>query len=101
MKSYRVLLTPEAEAGIQSAFDYIQNESPPAAARWLQDLYNAIVTLETLPERCSVAREQEYFDEDLRQLLFKSHRIVFRIEPENIVRVLHVRHSKRRTLGEA
>jgi len=36
--------------------------------------------LESLPERCAYAREREYLDADLRQLVFKSHRIVFAVE---------------------
>ena len=45
------------------------------------------------------AREREFLEEKLRQLVFKSHRIVFRIdEAEGVVHVLQVRHSKRRAL---
>jgi hypothetical protein len=45
--------------------------------------------------------EREYLDEDLRQLVFKSHRIVFTIEKkEKRVYVLYVRHAGRRAVGE-
>lgn len=101
MKKYKVLVTPEAEAGIVSAFEYINERSPENAAKWLRGLYRKIHTLETVPERCSLARENEYFEGMLRQLLFKSHRIIFRVEQaEKIVRVLYVRNGKQRTVGE-
>ena len=101
MKRYEVIVTPEAEAGIFSAFEYINGRSPGNAAKWLRGLYREIDTLETVPERCSLARENEYFEDTLRQLLFKSHRIIFRVEQaEKIVRVLYVRHGKQRTVGE-
>ena len=53
------------------------------------------------PERCAFAREREYLDEDLRQLLFKSHRIVFTVEKKKkLVYVLYIRHASRRAVGE-
>ena len=48
------------------------------------------------------AREREYLGEDLRQLVYKSHRIVFYVDSaKNAVYVLHVRHGKRRAVGES
>jgi plasmid stabilization system protein ParE len=63
--------------------------------------YREIDTLELVPERCFLARENEYLEGRLRQLLFKSHRIIFRVEQaEKIVRVLYVRHGRQKTVGE-
>ena len=98
---YQVIVTPEAQAGIREAFAYIHDRSPLNAARWLQALYGEIDTLERFPERCAFAREREYLDEDLRQLIFKSHRIVFTVEKKKKrVYVLYVRHAGRRAVGE-
>lgn len=93
MRTYRVLVTPIAEASIIDAFGYIETHSPLDAARWLQELHHAVATLERHPERCPPAPESRYFPDRLRHLLFRSHRIVFRIEDEaTVVRVLYVRH---------
>ena len=101
MKSYTVLVTPEAEAGIVSAFHYIQQRALASAAKWLSGLYKKINTLERMPRRCASARESLYFGENLRQLAYKSHRAVFRIEETNsIVRVLHFLHAKQQAAGE-
>ena len=101
MKKYHVIVTPEAQAGIRHALEYIHENAPANAARWLQELYKQMDTLERFPGRGAFAREREYLDEDLRQLVFKSYRIVFQInEQENTVYVLYVRHAKRRTVGE-
>lgn len=98
---YHVIVTPEAQAGIRESFAYIHERSPLNAARWLQSLYAEIDTLEKFPERYAVARECEYLDEDLRQLVFKSHRVVFTVQKkEKLVYVLYVRHAKRRAVGE-
>ena len=101
MKKYEVIVTPEAEAGILAAFRYIHDSSPRNASRWLRALYFKISTLENFPRRCPIARERNYFEEELRQLVFKSHRIVFQIEQEpRIVRVLYLVHGKQRAVGE-
>lgn len=99
---YRVVVTPEAQAGIRESFRYIYERAPLNAARWLQGLLDEMDTLERFPERCPRAREREHLKGDLRQLLYKSHRIVFTIDKtERAVYVLHVRHSKRRAVGES
>lgn len=98
---YQVIVTPEAQAEIRESFAYIHERSPLNAARWLRALYGQIDTLERSPERCVFAREREYLDEDLRQLVFKSHRIVFTVErKEKRVYVLYVRHASQRAVGE-
>ena len=97
MITYRVLITPEAEQGVLDAFRYIDERAPISAERWLRKLYRRIDTLERMPRRCALAPESDYFGEELRQLIFESHRIVFRIEDAaGIVRVLFVVHGKQR-----
>ena len=101
MKKYTVIVTPEAESGIVAAFDYIRQHSLANARKWLVGLYGRIDSLEQMPGRCGLAREHEYFDAVVRQLVFKSHRIIFRIEETSrIVRVLYLRHASQRTIGE-
>jgi plasmid stabilization system protein ParE len=98
---YEVVISPRAEDAIRSAFRYIAERAPMNAERWLHGLYSSISTLETFPKRCSLARENEYFDEELRQLIYKSHRVVFYIEEDiRIVRVVYFLHAKQRAVGE-
>jgi hypothetical protein len=83
VKRYASLVTPEAEAGIVSAFEYINEHSPENAAKWLRGLYREINTLETVPERCSLAREGTLrHPDDFFSLL------------------LYVRHGRQKTVGE-
>ena len=101
-RRYGVILTPEAETRIVAAFRYILERSPLKAEKWLRALYKKIDSLEQMPERCPLARENEYFEETLRHLIFKSHRIIFRIdETKRLVQVLYVRHAKQQAVGEA
>jgi plasmid stabilization system protein ParE len=101
VKKYRVIVTPEADCGITEAFLYSHGRSPLNAAKWLRGLYGRIDTLESAPKRCAFARESQYFGEALRQLVFKSHRIIFQIEETSkLVYVLYVRHVRQRAVGE-
>jgi len=101
VKKFEIVVTLEAQAGIRESFLYIHQRSPLNAARWLQGLYDEIDSLERFPERCSYAREREYLEEELRQLVYKSHRLVFSVDQaKNTVYVLYVRHGKRRAVGE-
>jgi len=98
---YAVLNTPEADTNIDEAFRYIHERSPMAAKRWLQGLYKSIDNLELLPRRYAVAPESETLGEELRHFIYKSYRIIFRVEESaKIVRIVHVRHSARLPLGE-
>lgn len=59
-----------------------------------RDFYRAIDRLETMPSRCALIREQEAFDEEVRELLYHSHRIIFTVdETTNKVCVHAFRHS--------
>jgi hypothetical protein len=66
-------------------------------------LYASVATLETIPNRRGLARESDSFDEEIRQLLCgkrqHKYRILFAVRG-NEVRVLHVRHAARQSLGE-
>lgn len=100
-KRYEVVISSEAEENIYSAFRYIDDRAPRNAERWLRGLYSSIATLETFPRRCSFARERKYFKEELRQLIYKSHRIVFYVEDaRSIVHIVYFLHGKQRAVGE-
>jgi plasmid stabilization system protein ParE len=89
---YTVVILPEAEDDIIDAFTFIQADAPMNAERWLHGLYEAIATLETFPSRYALARENDDVPQELRQMIYKSHRVIFEIRPTE-VHVLHVRHA--------
>ena len=57
MKRYEVIIQPDAEKDLREAFKFFQADSPKNAAAWLRGLYEAIESLETMPQRCGFARE--------------------------------------------
>ena len=100
MKGYHVVFVPEAREEALAAAAYIAETSPMAAVRWYDGLAVAIDELGSFPLRCSVAPESEHLGEELRHVLYKSHRIIIKVEEASrTVRVLHVRHVSRQPLG--
>ena len=60
-----------------------------------------------MPRRCAIARENDFFSQEIRQLLYgkgqHTYRILFTVLDElaqPTVRILHIRNSLQRTLGE-
>lgn len=105
---YRIEISSIAEAEADNAFLRLsQVTSPIQASQWYAGLLEAIESLSQMPKRFSLARENEYFSQEIRQLLYgkarNSYRILFTIlEGKEIstVRVLHIRHAAQQTLGE-
>ena len=101
--AYLVDITEPALADAEEYVRFIRDvkKEPEAAERWFRGLVQAIYSLEELPERCPVVPEHEEFSFEIRHLIYFSHRIIFRVEEAaRIVRILHVRHAKRRAIGE-
>jgi plasmid stabilization system protein ParE len=66
----RVSITRRALREIDAALDWLAERSPAAAARWHRRLLDAIDSLESNPERCSLAPESDWFaGGEIRQLL--------------------------------
>lgn len=101
MKRYRVVFDPDARDEALAAAEYIALEAPLNAIRWYRGLEKAIKSVEYMPNRCAIARETEFLGVELRNYIYKSHRIIFRVfEKTRTVRILHVRHASRRAIGE-
>jgi plasmid stabilization system protein ParE len=98
--SLRVVIEEPAATDIALYAEWIVAQGAPLnAARWVNGIELAIASLSMMPERCGVAPESAHFGEVIRQLLFKSHRILFVVDGKT-VHVLHVRHGAMRTLGD-
>ena len=104
---YHIEISSIAEAEADKAFLHLsQITSLAKANQWYSGLLKAIESLSQMPSRCSLARENQYFSQNIRQLLYgkrrNSYRILFTIlEGQNIstIRILHIRHSSQQTIG--
>jgi plasmid stabilization system protein ParE len=105
---YRIEISSVAEAEADGAFLRLsQITSPSKASKWYSGLLQAIESLVQMPKRCSLARENEYFSQEIRQLVYgrgrNSYRVLFTIlegQEVSTVRILHIRHAAQQTLGE-
>ena len=95
---YEVLVELRAAADIERVYLLLASEAPRAAIKWFNGIYEAIERLDAFPTRCPYAPENEYFVEEIRQLLYgkrsNRYRILFTIKGQRI-HVLHVRHGRR------
>jgi plasmid stabilization system protein ParE len=100
LTKFTVIIQPQAEAEIDEAYLHIAAAaSPGTAIRWFNKMEAAIATLARMPRRCPLALEDEFFEEEIRQLLLAPYRVLFTIR-ERSVHILHVRHMSRRWFGE-
>jgi toxin ParE1/3/4 len=95
--TYLVNITFRAERDLARLYEDIHAECSDAALKWYWGLKEAILSLEELPYRCPVTRENG----EVRHLLYghKPHiyRVLYRVlEGQKQVEVLHIRHGARR-----
>jgi plasmid stabilization system protein ParE len=95
--TYRVEISPTAIHDIENIFLWLKLNAPEKSYRWVRGCYEIMLKLESFPSRCPLALESEYFDLEIRQLLYENkYRILFSIvEHENtrMVKIHRVRHS--------
>lgn len=105
---YFIEISSVAQHEADSAFLRLsQVVSLTMARQWYSGLLQEIQSLSQMPKRCPLARENEYFSQEIRQLLYGKGRNLYRIlftilEDQEVatVRILHIRHGTQQTLGE-
>ncbi len=101
--TYRVIVTPQARSEFyHDALWWAEYHSVEQAQRWLDGFERVIKSLANNPEKYSVARENDDFPFDLRQLNYglggkPTHRAVFEIRDDEVI-VHGIRHLARRGL---
>jgi plasmid stabilization system protein ParE len=106
---YRIEISSTAEAEADKAFLQLsQITSPEKASQWYAGLLRLIESLSQMPKRCSLARENDYFSQEMRQIIYgkgrNAYRIIFTIlegKEVSTVRILHIRHAAQQAIGEA
>ncbi|MHB1313037.1 MAG: type II toxin-antitoxin system RelE/ParE family toxin [Gemmatimonadaceae bacterium] len=88
----KVIWSPLAETRALEAVDYIAQERPQAAAAWLEELLDRVATLDRFAKRGRVVAEIGH--EAYRELLHAPYRLIYRVEPTQVV-ILTLRHSRR------
>jgi ParE toxin of type II toxin-antitoxin system, parDE len=88
----------KAEADLEELHRAILAKAPLTAPIWFARLSKSILSLESLPHRCSLAEEADDLGIELRELLFGKrqgcYRILFTIQNQT-VEVHHIRRAVR------
>lgn len=102
-----VFLTRNAERQLLVAADWYAQHDRQVADDWFNGLVAALDALATHAERFSLARENDEFPFELREMLYglgrrKTHRVLFVIRPDKIVvhQIRHVAQQNVTTDGE-
>lgn len=92
MKKYKVILHPDAETDISSAFEWgCRAWGEENARTWARQLYrNLRERLTTTPLRCPLAPESEELGVSVRQLIVRRYRILFIVEKKTVT-ILHLK----------
>lgn len=79
----KVIWTQEALAQLIEIEDFIANDSPKRAAEFVDEIIDHAEA--TLPDTPSIGRMvPEINNTDIRELIFKKYRIVYRLNKKNI-----------------
>jgi len=92
MPKYKVNIPHSVIDEIECYVARIAEDSITNAIKWYQDIEQKIYTLDELPTRCPIADESQFYDFEIRHLIFGDYRILFRVE-DKTVQILHIKHS--------
>jgi len=91
--TYRIVYSPRSRRDLEGIWDYItsQSESPATADRFLDQLFNACVTLRAFPFRFAVYPYARRW----RMMPFGNYLVFFQIK-NGEVQIGHVRHAAKK-----
>jgi len=89
----RVVWSPLAMGRAVEAAEYIADDGPDSAARWIRGLFEAVKRLRDFPR--SSRTVAEIGREDIREILYRDYRVIYRVAARQ-VGILTVRHGRRK-----
>lgn len=96
MSSYTVYVSPQAYRDIDEIYEYISTElfAEDAAIRLVEDIEEAILSLEEMPERGAERKVGAYAYKGYRHLFVKNYTIVYRVDTDaKEVMIITVKYS--------
>ena len=97
MDKYEVRLMNQALQDLDEIYGYIAKnlQEPRAAAQLLDALESEILSLESMPYRCSERRCGSFANSGYRQLMVKNYIVIYRVdEVQKQVLVVTVRYAR-------
>ena len=97
---YQVRILPDALLDAKAIYQWIGQESPGAAEKWLNGLLAVVDSLERMPFRCPIAPESEVLGMEILQYLYnRNYRVLYTVV-DDVVRIHHIRHTSRQWMTE-
>jgi len=96
--SVRIRILGRAQRDLDQIYDYVLRETPPRADRFIAELLDAIESLETMPERGAVPRDEVLRRRGYRFLVHKPYLVFYKLVKQQ-VRVYRVQHGSRAYRG--
>ena len=87
----RLLWSPLAIDRVSEIAEYISQDNPSAAQRWVDSIFQVVERLEQFPE--SGRKVPEIKQESFREIIHGNYRIIYKVESEHVA-ILTVRHGK-------
>ena len=87
----RIIWAPLAVDRASEIADYIAQDKPSAAKKWIDTIFSKVEQLKSSPEIGRIVPEIN--DSQFRELIYGNYRIIYRIETKQIS-ILTIRHGR-------
>jgi addiction module RelE/StbE family toxin len=87
----KIIWSPSAIDRASEIAEYIAQDKPSAAEKWIDTVFSKVERLKSSPEIGRVVPEIK--SDQFRELIYGNYRIIYRIEKEQIS-ILTIRHGK-------
>lgn len=87
----KIIWSPLAVDRTTEIAEYITQDNPVAATKWVEVLFDKVQLLKSSPKSGRIVPETQR--DDIRELIYGNYRIIYRIE-KNKISILTVRHGK-------
>ena len=87
----RIIWSPLAVDRVSELADYIAQDKPSAAEKWIDTVFSKVEQLKSSPKIGRIVPEIN--DSKFRELIYGNYRIIYRIETKQIS-ILTIRHGR-------
>ena len=87
----KIIWSPLAVDRASEIVDYIAQDKPSAAIRWIDKVFNKVEQLKSSPQIGRIVPEMS--DNQFREIIYGNYRIIYRVELKQIS-ILTIRHGK-------
>ena len=87
----KIIWSPLAVDRASEIVDYIAQDKPAAAIRWINEVFSKVEQLKSSPQIGRIVPET--LDNRFREIIYGNYRIIYRVELKQIS-ILTIRHGK-------